>query len=58
MSICEICGRGPLKANWRSHSNQKTIRRQKINLQTKKVDGKRMIICTRCLKTILKKKTK
>ncbi|OGY44321.1 MAG: 50S ribosomal protein L28 [Candidatus Buchananbacteria bacterium RIFCSPHIGHO2_01_FULL_39_14] len=54
MLTCEICGRSPLKANWRSHSNQKTIRRQKLNLQTKKINGKRMVICTSCLKTLLK----
>ena len=54
MTKCNICGREPLKANWKSHSNHKTIRRQKINLQNKKVDGKKMTICTSCLKTLAK----
>ena len=54
MPSCEICGREPLKGHWRSHSNIKTIRRQKLNLQAKKIDGKRMLVCTSCLKTLLK----
>ncbi|MFA6215042.1 MAG: 50S ribosomal protein L28 [Patescibacteria group bacterium] len=58
MKTCDICGRQPLKANWISHSNIKTIRRQKLNLQAKKIDGKKMTICTSCLKTLSKKKTK
>jgi ribosomal protein L28 len=58
MANCEICGREPLKANWKSHSNIKTIRRQKINLQSKKIDGKKMLVCTSCLKTLAKAATK
>ncbi|OGY44993.1 MAG: hypothetical protein A3J62_01735 [Candidatus Buchananbacteria bacterium RIFCSPHIGHO2_02_FULL_38_8] len=58
MPICEICGRLPLKGNWRSHSNIKTIRRQKLNLQIKKINGKKISICTSCLKNITKAKTK
>jgi ribosomal protein L28 len=58
MPVCEICSRGALKANWRSHSNAKITRRQKLNLQSKKVDGKRVLICTSCLRTLSKKKTK
>ena len=54
MPRCDICGREPLKGHWRSHSNIKTIRRQKLNLQTKRVDGKKMTICTSCLKTLAK----
>ena len=54
MSSCQLCGRGPLKGNWRSHSNIKTIRRQKLNLQTKKVDGKKLLICANCLKSLNK----
>ncbi len=54
MSICEICQRGPLKANSKSHSNIKTIRRQKLNLQTKYVNGKRIAICTSCIKNTYK----
>ncbi|OGY41388.1 MAG: 50S ribosomal protein L28 [Candidatus Buchananbacteria bacterium RBG_13_36_9] len=47
---CEICGRGPLKGASRSHSNIKTLKRKYINLQTKKIEGKRIKICTSCLK--------
>ncbi len=52
--ICERCGRGYNKANSRSHSNISTIKRQHINLQSKVVDGKRLRICTRCIKTLAK----
>ena len=52
--ICERCGRGYHKANSRSHSNISTIKRQQINLQYKVVGGKRLYICTRCIKTLAK----
>lgn len=58
MSTCEVCVRTPLKGNQKSHSNIKTIRRQKINLQTKRIDGKKTTICTSCLKSVNKQKTK
>lgn len=54
MATCEICGREPLKGNQKSHSNIKTIRRQKLNLQTKKVNGKKVIVCTSCIRTMAK----
>ena len=56
MPTCKICGREPLKANWRSHSNVKTIRRQKLNLQSKTIDGKKVRVCTSCLRTMAKPK--
>jgi large subunit ribosomal protein L28 len=49
--ICEICGRGPLSSATRSHSNIKTLKRKFVNLQTKKINGKKTKICTSCLKT-------
>lgn len=52
---CTICGRGPATAVSRSHSNVATKRRQHLNLQTKKISGKKVKICTRCLKTLKKK---
>ncbi|MFA6410682.1 MAG: bL28 family ribosomal protein [Candidatus Buchananbacteria bacterium] len=61
MPTCTICNRLPLKGNSISHSNIKTIKRQKLNLQTKTIDGKKTKICTKCLKTMAKaaqKKTK
>ncbi|MAF14303.1 MAG: 50S ribosomal protein L28 [Parcubacteria group bacterium] len=54
MAQCDICKRQPLKANWKSHSQVKTIRRQKLNLQSKKIDGKKISICTSCLKNLAK----
>lgn len=58
MTTCELCGRGSLKGHSVSHSNIKTIRRQKLNLQTKRVAGKKMTICARCIKTLVKEKTR
>jgi len=51
---CDICGRSSTKGVKRSHSNIKTLRRQHINLQTKKINGKKILICTKCIKTLAK----
>jgi large subunit ribosomal protein L28 len=52
---CDICGKGPRVANNVSHSNIKTKRRQRPNLQNVRVlqNGRRvrMRICTRCLRS-------
>lgn len=53
--VCKKCGRGTVSGVSRSHSNIATKRRLYINLQTKKIDGHRTKICTRCLKTLAKK---
>ncbi|MCK4540138.1 50S ribosomal protein L28 [Candidatus Parcubacteria bacterium] len=53
---CDICGRGSTKGASRSHSNIKTAKRQNINLQSKKINGKRVNICTKCIKTAAKTK--
>ncbi|MCK5358950.1 MAG: 50S ribosomal protein L28 [Elusimicrobiales bacterium] len=53
---CDLCGRGSTKDASRSHSNIKTTKRQYINLQTKQIDGKKMKVCTKCLKTMVKMK--
>jgi large subunit ribosomal protein L28 len=53
---CDVCGRGSTRGASRSHSNIKTIKRQYINLQSKVVDGKRLKICTNCIKNIAKVK--
>jgi len=52
--MCDICGRSSTKGVKRSHSNIKTLKRQNINLQSKKVNGKKITICTKCIKTIAK----
>ena len=54
---CEICGRGPTRSATRSHSNIQTKKWNYINLQSKKIDNKRINICTKCLKTRAKTKT-
>lgn len=56
---CDICGRGSQKDASRSHSNIKTIKRQHINLQTKRIIGQKLEVCTKCIKTLAKEpKTK
>ena len=51
---CELCGKGALVGNNISHSNNKTKKKSRPNLQRirAQVDGsvKRMRVCTRCLK--------
>ncbi len=51
---CDMCDRGATKGASRSHSKIKTLRRQNINLQTRKVDGLSLKICTSCLRTLTK----
>ena len=52
---CEICGKGPMSGNMVSHSNRKTRRVSKPNVQRIKavVDGTptRVRVCTRCLRS-------
>lgn len=54
--VCDICGRGSQTGNSVSHSNIKTLRKFKINLQVKKIGGERKKVCTKCLKTMVKEK--
>ncbi|MDO8592607.1 MAG: L28 family ribosomal protein [bacterium] len=53
---CDLCGRGSSKDASRSHSNIKTIRRQYLNLQAKKINGQSRHVCAKCIKTLAKKK--
>lgn len=53
---CDICNRGKVTGNQRSHSNIASKRTMKINLQSKKIGGARMTVCTSCLKTLNKLK--
>ncbi len=52
---CEICGKGPRTGNNVSHSNVKTKRTWKPNVQKLlleyKGNVKKMAICTQCLKS-------
>lgn len=52
---CDICGRKPMTSINRSHSMRATKRKQNLNLQTKIINGKRLKVCTRCLRTMAKK---
>ncbi|MFH1207368.1 MAG: 50S ribosomal protein L28 [Patescibacteria group bacterium] len=52
--ICDICGRGALTAQSRSHSNIATKRRQQINLQQALYHGQRVKACASCIKTLTK----
>ena len=51
---CDVCRRSSMKGAIRSHSNIKTNKRQHINLHSKKVEGGKIKICGKCLKTIKK----
>ena len=51
---CDVCGRSSMKGAKRSHSNIKTLKRQNINLQSKKIEGGKIKICTKCIKTAAK----
>jgi ribosomal protein L28 len=50
--LCDRCGRGSNRGNSRSHSNIATKREQFANLQTRRIGGRRMTVCTRCLRTM------
>ena len=50
--VCNACGRGPMVGNTRSHSNIASKHRQLVNIQPRKVEGKRVRLCTRCLRTL------
>ena len=49
---CEICKRGPRSSSNISHSHVHTKRKQYLNLQKKKIDGKTMKVCVRCMKKL------
>ncbi len=60
MAKCEICSKTPSFGHNVSHSNVRTKRQWKPNIQTVTVyqDGmpRRMKVCTRCLRTMHKVK--
>lgn len=59
MAKCELCGKGPQFGHNVSHSKRATNRQFKPNVKrvTVEVDGqlRRMVLCTRCLRTLSKK---
>ncbi|MGD2041766.1 MAG: 50S ribosomal protein L28 [Anaerolineae bacterium] len=58
MAKCEICGKTPSFGHSVSHSNVRTKRQWKPNIQkvTVQIDGRpqRIKVCTRCLRTMSK----
>jgi len=52
--LCQVCGRGTRASQSRSHSNIATKRKQRINMQVKHIDGVKIKICTKCIKTTAK----
>lgn len=50
--IDQLTGRGANFGHSRSHSNIASIRRQDVNLQTIKIDGVRIRVSARTLKTL------
>jgi ribosomal protein L28 len=51
---CAVCGRGSTSGAMRSHSNRQTLKRQNINLQSRKLEGQTVKVCVNCLKTAKK----
>lgn len=55
---CDVCHRKPQYGHNVSHSNRKTNRRFKVNVQHRRVtingQVKTVYICTRCLRTMVK----
>jgi len=54
--VCDVCGRGPKSSVNVSHAKNATKRVLHINLQSKKIDGKKQKVCTKCIKTMAKVK--
>lgn len=54
MRSCDICTRGTQVMQKKSHSQVKHKTHQKVNVQTKKIDGGTITLCSKCLKTISK----
>ncbi|HOX97259.1 MAG TPA: 50S ribosomal protein L28 [bacterium] len=52
--VCMVCGRSALSSATRSHSNVQHKRKQNVNLQSKKLGGLKLKVCTKCLKTFNK----
>ncbi|MDO8499756.1 MAG: 50S ribosomal protein L28 [bacterium] len=53
---CQLCGKSSARANHVSHSNVKVPRQQKPNLQTIKMGGKEIKMCSSCRRTLKKQK--
>ncbi|HPO11472.1 MAG TPA: bL28 family ribosomal protein [bacterium] len=54
MRSCDLCARGTGVMQKHSHSQVKHKTHQKVNVQTKRLDGGSVRLCSKCLKTINK----
>jgi len=58
--VCDICGRSYHNANiinkLRGKYNRAGNKKQRANLQSRTIEGKRVTICVNCLRTQMKKK--
>jgi large subunit ribosomal protein L28 len=52
--FCDVCERGGLVGNTRSHSNIASKRKRQVNLQSKRIGTMKLRVCTRCIKTAAK----
>lgn len=56
-NVCELCGKGKMKGHLVSHSNRKTNRAYKPNLQKVRVEDESgnvssVTLCTKCMKKV------
>jgi ribosomal protein L28 len=60
--VCDICQKSYNQANivnkLRGKYNRAGKKKQRANLQSKMVDGKRLLVCVNCVRTLLKKSLK
>lgn len=58
--ICDICEKDYHKASiinkLRGRYNRAGTKKQRANLQSKIIDGRRVTVCVSCLRTLMKKK--
>lgn len=52
--VCQMTGRGTKSGHSRSHSNIATKRKFKINLQTKRINGVKVRLSTKAIRTLAK----
>lgn len=50
--VCELTGRGTQTGNKRSHALNATRRTFKVNLQTKRINGIKVRLSTKAIKTL------
>jgi len=49
---CQICGKGSKRGHNVSHSHRKTKKVNFPNLQNKRLKGKKVKVCTKCVKAL------